>query len=50
MYVPYYVLVPGYDYYIDEKRVWACSDDEYYASGSVKAATVQIPFLWVITL
>jgi hypothetical protein len=47
-YVPYFVLVPSYGYYIDEKRVSVCFDD-YCASEAVKAATAQIPKLWVVT-
>jgi hypothetical protein len=50
MYVPYFVLVPGYGYYIDEKRVWVCSGDDHFASEAVKAATAQISILWVVTL
>jgi len=43
-----FVLVPGYGYYTDEKRVSACFDDYYYyyyASGGSQSGNSTNSFL-----
>jgi len=38
--------MPGYGYCIDEKRVWACSDSNYYyASGGSQSGSSTDSFL-----